>query len=322
MINLDPLREDLARLKEVDRILVGSAFALFAIGVISVYSALAGRGELAVSLAVRQIVWGIMGAMAFLATFAAGFERMLKYCYWLYGAALFTLLVLLVFGHTAKGATSWFDFGAFRFQPSEPTKVALSLVLAVFLCRYPPKSIVNILGVAMVSSLAAILVLLQPDLGGVIVYAFMIFVALIVAGAPRRYILMLTVIFLLSLTLGWSMLKEYQKLRIMVFFDPYIDPLGAGYNVIQSRIAVGSGGLLGRGSWEDPRPSFIFCRKPIRTLFSAFFQRSSASWEHHWSFSFLQFCCGGLSGRRPGQPMKEGKYLLPLSRPGYGSRPL
>jgi rod shape determining protein RodA len=247
MTNPGPLREDLARLKEVDRILLGSAFALFAIGVISVFSALAGRGELAMSLAVRQVVWGLMGSVAFLLTFTAGFERMLKYAYWLYGAALLTLLILLVFGYTAKGATSWFDFGAFRFQPSEPTKVALSLVLAVFLCRYPPKSIVNILGVAMVSSLAAILVLLQPDLGGVLVYAFMIFIALIVAGTPGRYVFLLAGIFLLSLPLGWSILKEYQKLRIMVFFDPYIDPLGAGYNVIQSRITVGSGGILGKG---------------------------------------------------------------------------
>lgn len=258
MTGLGALRQDLSRLKDIDRVLVAAVIPLLAIGVVSIYSALAGRGEVAGSMALKQVIWIVMGVVAFVITFAAGHERMFRYGYWLYAGAVLTLTTVLIAGYTAKGATSWFDFGAFRFQPSEPTKLALSIVLAVFLCRYPPKTLVNILGVLLLSSFATVLVLLQPDLGGVIVYAFMIFVALAVAGTPRKYILLLAGIALLSLPVGWSMLKEYQKLRMLVFLNPSIDPLGAGYNVIQSRIAVGAGGLFGKGFLQGSQSKLHF----------------------------------------------------------------
>ncbi|MDD4024132.1 MAG: FtsW/RodA/SpoVE family cell cycle protein, partial [Synergistales bacterium] len=121
MTGLGALREDLSRLKDIDRVLVAAVIPLLAIGVVSIYSALAGRGEVAVSMALRQVVWSVMGVVAFMITFAAGYERMFRYGYWLYAGALLTLTALLIAGYTAKGATSWFDFGAFRFQPSEPT---------------------------------------------------------------------------------------------------------------------------------------------------------------------------------------------------------
>lgn len=258
MTALGQLREELSRLKDIDRILIASVVPLLVVSVLSIYSALAGKGVVAMDMALKQSVWCVLGVIAFSMAFTIGYERTLKYAYWIYAGALLSLVAVLVVGYTAKGATSWFDFGAFRFQPSEPAKLALSTVLAVFLCRYPPKDLANISGVLLLSSLVVVPVFLQPDLGGVIVYAFMIFVALVLAGMPRKYILLLAGIALLSLPVGWSLLKEYQKLRMLVFLNPSIDPLGAGYNVIQSRIAVGAGGFFGKGFLQGTQSRLHF----------------------------------------------------------------
>ncbi|HON34529.1 MAG TPA: rod shape-determining protein RodA [Synergistales bacterium] len=258
MTSLGQLREELSRLKDIDRVLVAAVVPLMIIGVLSIYSALAGKGGVAVDMALKQSAWCALGAAAFAAAFVFGHERVFQYGYWIYGGAFLSLVAVLVAGYTAKGATSWFDFGAFRFQPSEPAKLALSVSLALFLCRYPPKTLTNVAGAMLLSSLVILPVLLQPDLGGVVVYAFMIFVALALAGMPRKYILLLAGVALLSFPLGWSMLKEYQKLRMLVFLNPSIDPLGAGYNVIQSRIAVGAGGFFGKGFLQGTQSRLHF----------------------------------------------------------------
>lgn len=265
------LRENLVKLRNIDRLAVGCAAALMVIGVFSIYSAVAGRGDVSLSFALRQSAWGLTGAAVFVAVFSIGFEGMLKYSSWIYAVILLLLVAVLITGYTAKGARSWFDFGAFRLQPAEPAKVALALVLASFLTRYPPKTILNLSGALLLSSLAAVLVLLQPDLGTVAVYAFMIFIVLVVAGTPGKFLFPMIGAVLVSLPVGWSMLKEYQKLRMLVFINPSIDPLGAGYNVIQSRIAVGAGGLFGKGFLQGSQSKLHFLPEPHTDfIFSVF----------------------------------------------------
>jgi len=271
MRDLKILRENLVRLSDIDRLAVGSAAALVIIGIFSIYSAVAGKGDVALHFALRQLAWGLTGSVVFVAVFLTGYERMLKYSYWIYAGTLLLLVVVLVAGYTAKGAKSWLDFGAFRLQPAEPAKVVLALVLASFLTRYPPKGIMNISGALLLSSMVSLLVLLQPDLGTVAVYVFMIFVALVVAGTPKKYLFSMIGAVLFSLPLGWSMLKQYQKLRMLVFINPSIDPQGAGYNVIQSRIAVGAGGILGKGFLEGSQSKLHFLPEPHTDfIFSVF----------------------------------------------------
>ncbi|HDQ92740.1 MAG TPA: rod shape-determining protein RodA [Synergistetes bacterium] len=265
------LRGELQKIVDADRLSLYCVLLLIAVGVISIYSALAGKGDTALHFAFRQVAWAVMGVAAFMATFVAGHERLLKYSYWIYGISIILLSAVLAAGITAKGATSWFDFGAFRFQPAEPAKVALALVLASFLTRYPPRGLVNIAGALGLSSILCVLVLLQPDLGTVAVYAVMIFTALVMAGAPKKYLLVMIGTVLGALPVGWSMLKEYQKLRMLVFINPSLDPLGAGYNVIQSRIAVGAGGLLGKGFLEGSQSKLHFLPEPHTDfIFSVF----------------------------------------------------
>lgn len=271
MRDLSALRENLGRLKDIDWLAVGAAVALLIIGVFSIYSAVAGQGGVSLHFALRQLAWSLGGALVFVTVFSIGFERMLKYSYWIYAGTLLLLVAVLIAGYTAKGARSWFDFGAFRLQPAEPAKVALALVLASFLTRFSPKGIRNISGAILLSSLVSVLVLLQPDLGTVAVYAFMIFVALVVAGTPGKYLFSMIGVVLCTLPLGWSMLKEYQKLRMLVFLNPAIDPLGAGYNVIQSRIAVGAGGLFGKGFLAGSQSKLHFLPEPHTDfIFSVF----------------------------------------------------
>jgi len=265
------LRKDLSRLRDIDGIAVGSAAALLLVGVFSIYSAVAGKGDAAIHFAIRQLTWGVTGGAVFAVVFCIGYERMLKYSYWIYAGTLLLLAAVLIAGYTARGAKSWFDFGAFRLQPAEPAKVALALVLASFLTRYPPKGIMNISGAVLLSSLVPIMVLLQPDLGTVAVYAFMIFAALVAAGTPKKYLFSMIGTVLFALPLGWLMLKEYQKLRMLVFINPSLDPLGAGYNVIQSRIAVGAGGILGKGFLEGSQSKLHFLPEPHTDfIFSVF----------------------------------------------------
>jgi rod shape determining protein RodA len=180
-------------------------------------------------------------------------------------------MFVLVMGNVVRGSQSWIGFAGIRLQPSEVTKVALALLLAKHLCRHPVNGPRDLAGVLALSGLSLILVLAQPDLGSAIVLAVMIFTALYAAGTPGKYLLGLSGAALLAMPVAWHFLKAYQRLRLMVFLNPYVDPLGAGYNVIQSRIAVGSGRLLGKGFMMGTQSKLGFLPEPHTDfIFSVF----------------------------------------------------
>ena len=231
----------------LDKAQLFSVGALFLLGVLSIFSAGAGFEGRGAGFATRQLLWGAVSIAAFLLTLKIGYEKFLREAYLLYGLSLLLLLSVMALGLTVKGSQRWIDLGFFRLQPTEFVKITLVLVLAKHLCRYPPLNFLSFLGGLAVPALSGILVLIQPDAGSAIVYGVISFVAIVVAGAPWRYPAGLLAIFTSLLPFAWRFLREYQKMRIRVFLDPWIDPLGAGYNVIQSRIAVGSGGLFGMG---------------------------------------------------------------------------
>lgn len=239
-----------------------SVGALFLLGVLSIFSAGAGFEGRGAGFATRQLLWGAVSIAAFLLTLKIGYEKFLREAYLLYGLSLVLLLSVMALGLTVKGSQRWIDLGFFRLQPTEFVKITLVLVLAKHLCRYPPLNFLSFLGGLAVPALSGILVLIQPDAGSAIVYGVISFVAIVVAGAPWRYPAGLLAIFTSLLPFAWRFLREYQKMRIRVFLDPWIDPLGAGYNVIQSRIAVGSGGLFGAGYMEGLQSKLKFLPEP------------------------------------------------------------
>ena len=176
--------------------------------------------------------------------------------------SLLLLFLTVLFAPKVKGAQSWLSLGFFRFQPSEFAKISLILMLAKFLSRYPPLTLRTFAAGLAVAAPAILLLLAQPDAGSALVYMAITFGALFVAGTPLRYLTTIVGAGIAVAPFLWLSLKEYQKMRLLVFLDPTKDPLGAGYNVLQSRIAVGSGGFWGKGFLQGMQSKLRFLPEP------------------------------------------------------------
>lgn len=164
-----------------------------------------------------------------------------------YAASVFFLVLTLLVGVASRGSTRWLDIGFFRFQPSELAKPLLILSYAAALSKTNLSSIKRTLRIILIYSLPVLLIFIQPDFGTAIIL-FLIFAGMSIAAGMRiKHILILLLIFILSAPLLWVGLKDYQKNRVYTFLNPMSDPLGKGYNSIQSVIAVGSGQITGRG---------------------------------------------------------------------------
>lgn len=248
--------------KNMDITLVIVTMLLVIMGLSCIYSAGGGTQGIGFSLALRQaFVMGI-SICAMCIVLYVGYRRFYDWAYYLYFFSLFLLVLVLIIGLATKGAQSWLNLGPFRFQPSEFGKIAFALVLSKHLCRHSPSDPFGFWGTVILASPSILLILLEPDLGSAAVYCFMLLIALVIAGGINRNLLILTGLGVAILPIGWHFLKEYQKLRLIVFLNPSLDPLGAGYNVIQSRIAVGSGGLLGKGYLQGMQSKLHFLPEP------------------------------------------------------------
>ncbi|MDY4033423.1 MAG: rod shape-determining protein RodA [Pyramidobacter sp.] len=244
---------------------------MYLTGVATIYSAGGGPAGLGRFYAGRQLIWGAAAVVMLAVVLRLDYEFFLDASYWLYGGCCLMLVLLFVMGHRAKGAQSWINLGFFKVQPAEFVKLGLAFVMAHHLTLFPPYNLKNFAGALALGGVSALLVLVQPDLGSTLVYGVMIFVALLVAGAPKRYLLSLMGGTAALLPLGWMLLKEYQRKRILVFINPELDPLGAGYNVIQSRIAVGSGRFFGKGFMQGAQSKLRFLPEPHTDfIFSVF----------------------------------------------------
>ena len=269
MADLSPSRTEIRR--NLDRTFVVLTLGLFALGLLALVSASLGVRRYHPEYPLKQLAWGVLGAVAYVGVLKVGYQRILRQAVPLYLGALVLLGILLVLGHTAKGAQSWFSVGPFRLQPWELGKVALGLVLAKHCCRMSPETPQGFLSALGVAGASTLLLLAQPDLGSSLVYGAMTVAALWVAGARGRHLAILGGTGLLALPLAWQGLKTYQKMRLLVFLDPTLDPQGAGYNVIQSRIAVGSGGLYGKGFLAGTQSRLHFLPEPHTDfIFSVF----------------------------------------------------
>ncbi len=189
-----------------------------------------------------------LGTMAMIALAHSGPNFLRSLAPWLYGAGIALLLVVDAIGYVGKGAQRWLDLGLIRFQPSEIMKLAVPMMAAAFMHERPlPPSWRNLLVLAVIVILPAGLVAMQPDLGtAVLIFATGALVVLM-AGLQWQVIAGLAVAAGGLGVIGWNFLHDYQRQRIRIFLDPQSDPLGSGYHIIQSQIAIGSGGLFGKG---------------------------------------------------------------------------
>ncbi|MDR1482443.1 MAG: rod shape-determining protein RodA [Synergistaceae bacterium] len=246
----------------IDRVMLIAILCLFALGLVSIFSAGVGVMSANATNALKQALWGLFGIAVYVIILRIGYQNFVRVAFWIYGVAIILLIVLLLTGSASRGAVSWFRVGSVGFQPSELGKVALILSMSRFCSRYPPDTLKRLIASLILSGASIVLILLQPDLGSSLVYCAIIFAILTVAGAPVKYLGGIVLAGVFTMPFLWRSLKEYQKLRLKVFLDPYIDPQGAGYNVIQSRIAVGSGGLWGKGFLHGTQGRLHFLPEP------------------------------------------------------------
>jgi len=255
----------------IDLLMLIATIALFLLGIAAIYSASTNKDLIISSYAVRQLIWGGISMVIYLLVLRIGYERFLDYAGPLFVVMMLVLVLLLAAGYTSKGSQSWFNLGFMRFQPSEIGKVILALALAQLCSKLPPTDIKGICAAIGLAGSMIALILLQPDLGSSLVYSVMLFAVLAAAGAPIKFLSGIVVAILAMLPAAWIFLKPYQKMRLMVFIDPTVDPQGAGYNVIQSRIAVGSGGVFGKGFLHGTQGKLHFLPEPHTDfIFSVF----------------------------------------------------
>lgn len=210
------------------------------------------------SLASKQLMFILVGILLFIlfSFFDVSILTFLFNYLWLFSNAI--LIFTLVFGKVIKGSSRWVDFFGFRFQPSELVKIIYIILLATYFSKVSKSNLGVFLKSIMLFFPTIILVFLQPDLGTSLVFCFIFFNLLIFSKMSKWYILILVILLGLVSSPVWNNLKDYQKNRLMVFINPYSDPLGSGYNVIQSKIAIGSGKVFGKGFGQGTQSHLKF----------------------------------------------------------------
>lgn len=208
----------------------------------------------------RQLAyWGIgMTIMVVVAQVSPRFLARWALLPYLVGVLL--LMGVLVFGVGAKGAQRWLEVGGFRFQPSEILKLAVPLLLASYLgrCALPPRVKHIVVALALVG-MPTVLVAMQPDLGTALLIAVAGVFVLLLSGLQKRYLFGAAAAAAVAGPLMWAYgMRDYQKQRVITLFDPYSDRLGAGWNIIQSTTAIGSGGVSGKGWMQGTQSQLDF----------------------------------------------------------------
>lgn len=237
-------RQGLLAVFHIDLPLLAGLLLLSGFGLIVLYSA---SGENLAQVE-RQAIRIVLALAIMLAIAQVNPTTLRRWSPWLYAVGLVLLIAVLFFGQVGKGAQRWLDLGIVRFQPSEMVKLAVPLMIAWYLAekRLPPSW--QRLSIAAVMIVAPVLLIAkQPDLGTSLLVASAGVFVLFLAGISWRLIGALMLAGAAAAPAAWYLMRDYQRQRVLTFLDPEKDPLGAGYHIIQSKIAIGSGGIYGKG---------------------------------------------------------------------------
>ncbi len=238
-------------LLNLDWPMLGATFALCAVGVATVLSA-THNGRLA-GLEMKQVAFISVGLLAMMVMMVIDYRRLCDRAPLFYVMAVAVLTYIVLFGPRIANTRRWFLVGPIQIQPSEFVKLVVALLVAKIFAEMKKESLdlADLLGPGAAVGVLVLLIARQPDLGTAVCLLPILFVGAFLAGLRTRAIVTLAIAGVLLGGLGWQFaLKEYQKKRIETFLDPSRDPRGAGYQKIQSEIAVGSGGLTGKG-WKQ-----------------------------------------------------------------------
>jgi len=236
--------------------------ALVAIaGIVNLYSATATWGGAATPVYLKQAFWFGLGLLVVIGLCLFDYRHLEYIGFPAYGVALLLLLAVLLAGRTSMGATRWISFGGFGLQPSEVMKIIIIIVLARYFSEKPTQrgfTLVELIIPGALLLVPVLLVVKQPDLGTAMLLLAIGSSMAVFAGVRRSAATGLTLCGGLAAVGGWFLLHDYQRQRVYTFLSPERDPLGAGYHIIQSKIAVGSGGLFGRGFGKGTQAQLSF----------------------------------------------------------------
>lgn len=235
------------RFTRIDFILVSVVFFLFGIGLIALYSfseSLSGNLYFG-----KQLTVGIAGIILMFFVGTLDYRHFARMSTPLYFLMLAILLGVLFFGSEIRGTVGWLTFAGFQIQPVEFAKLVLILFLASFISKKRSElgEWTRLIASLFLSALLILLVLRQPDLGSSLVLAFIWLSMILVSGIRWKHFFVLGVLGIALVATSWFFLADYQKARLETFLNPELDPRGSGYNVLQSMVAVGSGGISGKG---------------------------------------------------------------------------
>lgn len=230
-----------------DWVVLAAMLILIAFSVLTIYSTSFSENQVTQSLYIRQFLYAVVGLVGFFVISRMDYKLFAQLSILLYFTALVLLVLTFVWGLTTRGSTRWIDLGWVRLQPSEVIKPILIMVLAFYYSTRERITLKHFLTGFLIAAIPAALVFRQPDLGSAIIILGIWFVLTIISSTPWKYIVTFSLVGLLLLPIGYNFLHDYQKSRLTTFINPSADPLGSGYNIIQSIIAVGSGQVTGRG---------------------------------------------------------------------------
>ena len=248
-------------LRRLETLAWGLPVCAVAIAVVGLTVVSSASTELAVDYLPRQLVWVAVGLLAMALGFALNHVTLLRLAIPIYAAGILALVAILFFGHEAGGARSWIGIGGLGGQPSDLMKLAVVLVLVRYLGasdadRLRGRELLVAIGVI---ALPAVLIALQPDLGGALILVPVLGALAWLAGLRMRVVALALAAMVALGAAAWVFtLQDYQRDRIRTFFAPSTDPLGAGYQIRQSKIAVGSGELLGKGYLQGTQSQLRF----------------------------------------------------------------
>ena len=247
--------------RDFDWTLLGTVLVLCTVSVLEVYSVTVHTRF--VGFHIKQIFWISGGLVAMLALSKIDYHKLLDWVPWAYGVCLVALAAVKVVGHKALGARRWFAFHGFQFQPSEWVKLILILIVARYFANIGGRNLTwrEIFRALALVGVPMVLVLIEPDLGTTLIYLPVLIAGLFLGGISVRQALILLTCAVVLIGGAWSsgkLLKPYQKARLTSFVNPDSDPKGSGYQILQSKIAVGDGGIWGKGTGKGSQTQGYF----------------------------------------------------------------
>ncbi len=248
----------LRRFFQGDWVLLSAAYLLLGVGLLTIYSLSGGFPQQ--NIFARQMIFAVLGTIVLASFPLFDYRHLSKMSTPLYFLTGGILTFVLIFGSTIRGTSGWIQFFGFQFQPVEFSKIVLIIFLASFISQKRSElgDFVRLFASFVLTSILIFLVLKQPDLGSALVLAGIWFFMVIVSGIRKQHLLMLGTFFVVVMSAGWFFLAPYQRDRISTFLHPDQDRQGSGYNVFQALVAVGSGGVSGKGLGHGSQSQFQF----------------------------------------------------------------